>query len=133
MLVTPFERQVAIQQPLDVFVGHPFFRMDDALVKRVVEHLAGAGEVHDDAQCETIDPGIQRAEMIRNFFRQHRQNPVGEINGRSAVSRFKVHCRVQWNKMRDVGDVNAELVGSVRKDLHIDGIVEVASSLRIDC
>ena len=40
MRVSPLEHGVAVEDFLNVFVGHPLLRMDDAFVKRIVQHLA---------------------------------------------------------------------------------------------
>ena len=133
VLVFTFERGVgAIEKFLNVVIGHPLFRLDDAFVERVIEHITAARYVQHDADGETVHVGIQRAEMVGDLLRKHRQHAVGKVNRGAPISRFRVHGRVGRNKVRHIGNMHAKLKRPIANRLDIDGIVEVARGFRID-
>ena len=58
---------------------------------------------------------------------------VREINGGAAQACFKIERCPRPNVVRDVGDVDLQLPVAVRQPLYQDRVVEVASSLAVDC
>ena len=71
--------------------------------------------------------------MVRDLLRQHGQDAIRESRRTFRGCRASlIHRGIRLNKMRDVGDVDAELKAAVRQDFDIDGIIEVARGRGID-
>src|SRR6266481_3665945 len=63
----------------------------------------------------------------------HVAGAVGEVNGGAAETRFTVERRGGSNVMRDIGDVHLQVPSAVGAMLDVNGVVEIARGLSIDC
>src|SRR5476649_693667 len=116
-------------------VGQARGRVDHGRIELVSLDLALGGDDGVAHQRQTVDGRVQRAQAVRQFFRQHRNHAAREVDGSAAFQRVDVERVVRLDVMADVGDRDdqAEGVGAADLDrLAIHGIVEVARVLAVD-
>src|SRR5262245_11240557 len=88
--------------------------------------------MHHDSHCKTVHLRYQLAAGIGNLFGKHGNDAIGEVDRSAAAPRLDVHLRTSGHKMRNIGDMHAELVSTVREDFKIDRVVEVSCGFGID-
>src|SRR5947207_841049 len=123
---------VAVENFVDVGVGHALGGTNDTRSHARGFHVAGGVEFHQRAHDQAIFTGLERAHAVRKSFRKHRDSAVGEVNGSAAETRFLVERRGGSNVVPDVGDVNLQVPAAVGAMLDIDGVVKIARGFSID-
>ncbi|MCY1290883.1 hypothetical protein D9M70_400460 [compost metagenome] len=121
-----------LQVLADLGVGEPRVGVDHRLVELVAGQLAGPGQAHLADHGEPVDQWVQRTEAVGENFRQHRDDPLGEVHRVAAPGRFLVQRRADLHIVRDVGDGDIQLPAATLAFLGEYRVVEVAGVLAID-
>ena len=81
---------VAVEDGVDLGVGHAARGADDAFADFIAEDGAVAVELHDAGEDEAIFRGTQAADVGGELLRQHGDGAIGEVDGGAAQTGFKV-------------------------------------------
>ncbi len=85
-------------------VREPGARMHDRRIERVALDCAGRRHFHVADHAKTVDAAFERAQLVRQLLRQHRDYAPREIDGRSALARVAVDRIAVAHVVRDIGD-----------------------------
>src|SRR5215472_2074364 len=88
---------------LNLFIGEPRGRAHQPALEPVSSLAAAGIDPQMDGQAWTVDAGLERAEIVRQDLRQHRDDAVGEIDRVAAPQGFAVECRAGSYVPGDVG------------------------------
>ena len=89
-------------------------------------------EFNIDGKRQTVLVGTKRAQVVRQALGQHGQHAIGQIHRCRAMARLKIDMPVPSHIVRDIGDVDAQLVAAIGRALQRNGIVKVARVDRVD-
>ncbi len=128
----PARFPVAVHDRLGLRVGEAGRTADDAVVEGRLLHAPAGVEVDHDGLGEPVPALDEAADVARERVRQHRHDPVGEVDRRAAEVGLLVERPSFAHVVRDVGDVHREAIASVGPTLDSDGVVVVARRLRVD-
>ena len=112
--------------------------VDDRLIELVVGHLAGLGDTDLTDHSQTIDMRVQRAQAVRQFFRQHRDYPLREVHRIATHLSLGIQRRIDFHIVRNVSDGDIELPAAGKQPpvaavfLAIHRIIEVARVFTIN-
>ncbi len=131
--VAPADREVAVDDDLaHLGVGESRAARDDAGKERGAEERAAAVEVEEHRLHETVDAGVEAADVVRELLGQHRYDAVGEVDARAARPRLDVESAAARHVGGDVGDRDQQAGAAGGAVEHRDGVVEVARVLAVD-
>ena len=117
---------IALDDLTDVRIRHPLRRLDDTREQVMADDLPVLrGDLHDTAERQAVDVRVEGTDPVRESVRQHRNDAVDEIHTRPTLERLDVERRALFHVMRDVGDMDTELVVAVIEFFDVDGIVQV--------
>ena len=116
--------RVVLQDLEDRRVRHPLDRPDDRGMERRADPLPVRVEIHDDGDGQAVDARPERAEVVGQPLRKHRQRQAGKIDARRPGEGFGVQGRPRPDVMGHVGDMDAEPPAAVARA----GVMETASS-----
>ena len=120
------------RQPFpDLVVGQTGFGMHDRRVKPMLLDVAEAGDFHFTDHAQTVNLGIQRAQAVRQFFRQHRNHTAREVHRIAAFKAFSIQRRTWLNVVRHIGNGHPQ-TEAASLGLAIHRIVKVACVFAID-
>src|SRR5215831_11181393 len=121
---------------LDLFVGEPCSRAHQPALEPVPSLAAAGIDPQMDGQAWTVGAGLERAELVRQYLRQHRDDAVGEVDRVAAAQGLAVECRAGAYVPGDVGyrhdEMPATAISSVVIRLGPHRIVEVAGIAAVD-
>ena len=120
------------QDGVDLGVRHPCAAVDHAVVHLVPDDIAMAIDLHQARLHQPVDVGIQAAETGRQLRREHVDGTLRKVDGRAALVGFFVQRAAFGNVVRDVRDMDAQPIVTIRQPLDRDGIVEVTGVLAVD-
>ena len=128
---------VPTQNAPDLVVGQPGCRMHDGRIELVGNDLAGRIDHHVGHQHQPVDLGVDRAQAIGEFFRQHRNDATRKIHRGGAGLRFGIQRAAGAHIVADIGNGHQQApalrpAAGIGNGLAVDGIVEVAGVLAID-
>ena len=83
-------------------------------------------ELNVDGKRQAVLVGTQRAQIVRQALGQHGQHAIGEIHRRRAMAGFQIDMSVPSNIVRNVGNMDTQLVATLGRTLQRDGVVKVA-------
>ena len=86
--------------------------------------LTAARDRHVRRKAQAIDVRLQRAQLVRQRIRQHRQHTAREIHRRAALRGFRVERRARTHVMADVRNRDDQPIAR-RRLLGVHRIVEV--------
>ena len=89
-------------------------------------------ELNVDGKRQAILVGTQRAQIVRQALGQHGQHAIGKIHRRRAMAGFQIDMSVPGNIVRNVGNMDTQLVATLERALQRDGVVKVARVDRIN-
>lgn len=92
-------RQGELAGALDNTLPDPDIALGDSTAMRV--------HVEDDAYGQAVLVRGERADLARELRRKHRAEPVDELNGSAPLLGLTVEKRVGLDKVRDIGNVDA--------------------------
>src|SRR5712692_8179459 len=130
--VTLGHLRVALDDFVDVRVGHALGGANNAGSHARGLHVAGGVEFHERAHHQAIFMGFERTHAIRKGFRKHRDGAIGKVNGCAAETRLTVESALRSNVERDIGDVNLQVPTAVGAMFDVNGVVEIARGFAVD-
>src|SRR5438876_10423078 len=89
-------------------------------------------ELNENRVGETVDTGPQAANPVAQSLRQHRNDPVGQINAVAASARFTIQRAVRFDIRSDTGNEYAQLSILIVEFFDVNGVVKIARIIRID-
>ena len=113
-------------------VGEAAARAHHAFEKAIADGLAVGAQVDFAADAKAVEIGLERADSVREFFRQHRQGAPGQINRIAAAGGFAVDRRLLGDIMRGVGDANDEAEFAARQRLAKNRVVKIVRVFAVD-
>ena len=113
-------------------VRHALGRANHAAREFRRDNFAVRVEFHDRAHHQAVFPRIERADAVREFFRQHGHGAIRKINGSAAQPRLAVQGRSAPHVMRNVGDVHLQLPVAVFEALHVHRVVKIARRFAVN-
>ena len=115
-----------------LIVGQARVRDDDRLVESRLAQFAGLAHMHVADECQSLHARHERAEMIRQIFRQHGYHPIRKVHRGGARPRFQVQRRAVAHVIADVRDRDNQAPTAAGLRLGVHGVVEIARILAID-
>ena len=115
----------------DLRIGEPRARMHDRGIELVRLDRALRRDVHVARHAQAVDVRLERAELVRQLLRQHRDHAAREVHRGAALARLGVERVAVAHVVRDVGDGDDE-PEALALALAIDGVVEVLRRLAVD-
>ena len=112
-------------------VGEAGGTTDDGASETDLADRPVAPDGRKNAESQTILVRTQAAKAIGKVFRQHRDDPVREINAVAALAGLLVEMGSRLHIVGDIRNMDAHLP-TVRYGLHLDGVVKVARIVGID-
>ena len=101
--------------------------------------LAFRGDKHVANHAQALHLGIERAQSVGQFFRQHRYHAAREIDAGGTVVGIHIDRRTGFHVMADIGNGDQQAPALLRRTpastrgrLTVDGIVKIACILAID-
>ena len=85
---------------------------NDCAADLIFEHMRVSIHGEDDRHTEFVFVGPERTFVVAEFFGQHRQYAVDEINGSAASISIIVHFGVRADVERDIGYVDSDAIDS---------------------
>lgn len=116
----------AVEKGVDLVIAQPSRRPDGRRHRPGGDDPAPGVQAGDNGHREAVLPRSQRAHVVGEALRQHGYDAVREIRRAPACARLAIHRVTRAHVVRDVGDVNPELVASSREAPGAHGVVEVA-------
>ena len=84
---------IAVEDLVDVGVGHAFGGSNHAGNHDGGERASGGIEVHDGAHDQSVFARIERAHAVRESFGKHGNGAIDEVNGIAAEAGFAIERR----------------------------------------
>ena len=97
-----------------------------------MSHATLRVELNVDGKRQAVLVGTQRAQIVRQALGQHGQHAIGKIHRRRAMAGFQIDMSVPSNIVRNVGNMDTQLVATLGRALQRDGVVKVARVDRIN-
>ena len=114
-----------------LFVGEPRGAADDGLGEADGLDFSALQDLGEDGERHAVDLRLEAADAIAERLRQHRDDPVGQINAVPSRMRLAVEGGLGFHIVGDIGDMDAD-TPTVGNTLHIDGVVKVLRVIRVD-
>ena len=112
-----FPRFIVFQILVNLFVSEAMGRLDRAPMEFGVDRHALVAELDQCRHAVTDTIGLQAGEVVGNDLREHRDDAIGKVNTCAPRVGFVIEVRVERDKVRDVGDVDAKFPMSILKPL----------------
>ena len=90
------------------------------------------GELPDDGEGEFVFVRAERAELVAELFREHRDGAVDKVDAGAALAGLLVDGSAGLDVPADVGDVHADLVVAIGQGLEGERVVKVLGVGRVD-
>ena len=116
---------LAVEDVLHLFIGEAAGGADDGLLELDRADGAVLGDGQPRAQGQARHVGAQRAQVVGELGRQHRDDGAGQVDARAAAHGLLVQGRLRAHVMPDVGDVHAQAQVAPAQILQRHGVVEV--------
>jgi len=114
-------------------VGHPLRRPNDARENIMPHHPQRLFiELHLARQRQPVDLRVERTDSVRQPVRQHRNDPVDEIDAGAAAVGLLVERRIFLHIIPDIRDMDPEQIIAVRQSLDAHRVVQVLRVLAVD-
>ncbi len=98
-------RALRVRQPVPhLRVGEPRARVHHRGIELVLADDPFGRDRHLAHHAEPVDPGLERAELVRERLGQHRDHAAREIDRRAALARVAIERVAVLHVVRDVGD-----------------------------
>ncbi len=107
-----------VEHFLRALIGKPLVRVNDRFAEPFGNDVRLGVEREYGGNREAILVGIERAEIIGEDLGEHRDGPINEVHARRAPPRFGIERASGPYKKRDIGDMHADLDGSVIELAH---------------
>ena len=125
-------RRLALENRHRLLVGKTLFRADDRRVKLRLLDPAGIRQHKLHAACQPVHSRLERAQLVAQLLRQHRDHAIHEVRRVAAPPRLLVERAPGPDVVRHVGDVHPQPPAPPLDALERNGVVEVARIDRVD-
>ena len=89
-------------------------------------------ELNVDSKRQTVLVGTQRAQIVRQALGQHGEYTIGKIHRRRAMAGFQIDMSIPGNIVRNVGNMDTQLIATLGRALQRDGVVKVTRVDRVN-
>src|SRR4029077_5425343 len=128
-----------LQNCVCLFVGEPSRATDGGFCKARTFCAPVLVELDKNRMREPVHPRIETANTVAQSLRQHWDHAIGQVNAVATALSFAVECAI-WSyvggNVRNVHSKSPAAEGfrarSVFDLLHVNGVIEIASVIRID-
>src|SRR5580692_10904385 len=117
---------VALQNRMNVGVGHAGGGAYDAFEDFVAFNAGGRVELHDATEDQAVFVRAKAADVGGELLRQHGDGAIGKVDAVAAETGFEIEGGVGLDVFGYVGDVDLQLVAAVGAIGDENGVVEVA-------
>ena len=121
---------------LRLFIGQAGSRTHQAAHKAVATLMSAGIDDKFDRETGAVDRRLQRAKIVRQRLRQHRHDPVGEIDRVAAAQGFTVEGAARSDIPGDIGDRDNQAptsgIGRVPIGFGPHRIIEIARVAAVD-
>ena len=126
VLIVRIERFLFIDEHfVDDIVRQAAINVDDRRHNLVARDFAFRRNLHLAGHRQAVDAGIEAADAVAEFLRQHRDDTVDEVNTRAALTCFAVKRLIFTHVPADIGDIDTEEERAVRIAACKDAVIEV--------
>ena len=115
-----------LQNGVGLLVSQPARTLDEGAGETGAARRTVFRQAEENGTGQPNDIRIQTADAIAQALRQHRDDPIDEVNAVSAPQRLAIERATRHDVGRDVRDVNSEFPLATRELLDVDRIVEIA-------
>ena len=106
-------------------------RADQTTLHFRVDDITLSIHIHDARESQTIHIRIERTDAIRKFKREHRNNPVSDIDRSSTGDSILIESAASFHIFGDIRDMNGNLI-SASQMADRDSVIKVVSIIAID-
>ena len=125
-------RRLAVEPCRDAVVGQ-LRVIEDVRAKNLrVRHVAGGGHRHRDDDREARFAFVERRDVGRQLFGQHREDACRGVDGRGVGARVLVDRRAIRHRRIHVGDRHEDGDRAVRQRLRDRELIEIARIVVVD-
>jgi hypothetical protein len=123
---------LAFNDILGVFVRKFGRRLDDSLPKPFLEDSSVAGYGEDSRKGQAILTRNKTAQLLAQSRRKHRDSTLNEVHARGTFTSIAVQGGVGLDEVRNVRNVNPDIVCAVLVQLDGKSVVKILGCLGID-
>ena len=127
-----FVLRLAVEDRHRLLVGVAMFGADDRGMKSGLLNAPAVGQHELHAARQPVDVRLERAQLVAQLLRQHRDNAIHEIGRVAAAARLLVQCTLGRHVMRNIGDVHPQSPAPTLDSFHRDRVVKVSRVHRVD-
>ncbi len=113
-------------------VGKPAVGTNDCFSEPLTQHLCFVVYFKNGRESQLIFIRAQGANTVREFFGQHGNHAVHEIDGGCSFVRFGIQYRVGFHVIRHIGNVHTHFPQAIAKTLQGDGIIKIFGIRRVN-
>ena len=107
-------------------------RSNHRLIEARFAQLTDLAHMHVADEGQAIDARHQRAQMIRQIFRQHRNDAIWKVHRRSARTGFEIERAAIAHIVADIGDGHDQPPAAAAGWLREYRIIEIPGILTVD-
>ncbi len=122
----------AFENPVHLFIREAALADNGAFRDTVANTLTIRTKFHEDRVGKAFLPRNERAHVVRENFREHRNDTINKVDARSALECFAIEWRIFRDERTDIGDMDAKPHVTVREQLERKRIVEVFCIRRVN-
>lgn len=105
--------------------------LDDGPAKPLLDHLGLLSHRKDDREGEALLTTGETAELLAQCGRQHGDRALDEVDAGGTLTRVAIESSVRLHEVRDVCNMNADIIRPVFVDLDRQRVVDVLCAFRI--
>ena len=119
------------QRRVGLVVGQTPMATHHGRIETEVLQQTRLADAHVGGEAQPIDLGLERAQMVRQRGRQHRQHAPREVDRGAAFTRRDIERRTEADIMADIGDRDDQ-AETLRRRFGVDRVVEIARIGAVD-
>ncbi len=123
---------LALEDGERLLIREPTLRMNHGGIEFRIEYAALGRQEKLDAPGQAIHGGLERAELVAQRLRQHRNDAIHEVRRVPAPARLDIERAAGLHVMRHIRDVHPQPPAIRPRPLQTNGIVEILRVVRID-
>ena len=127
-----FVLRLALEDRHSLLVGVAVFGADDRGMKTSLLHPPTVGQHELHAARQPVDVRLERAQLITQLLRQHRDDAIHEIGRVAAAARLLVQCALRRHVMGHVGNVHPQSPAPTLNSFQRDRVVKIPRVHRVD-
>ena len=106
--------------------------LDDGPTEPLLDNFSLLGHREDDREGEALLTTGETAELLTQRGRQHGDRALDEVDAGGTLARVAIEGSVRLHEVRDVCDMNADIICPVFVDLDRQRVVDVFCGFRIN-